>query len=427
MLALLAGPDATATAIPAPRGPEVFPAIVATFAARRARRDAIRAGTPEGDELRETAAVVRGLAIRAARARMARALDATDGFRERLVRFWADHFTVRPRVGPDQPLPGVLIEDAIRPNLTGRFADLLTAVTMHPAMLSYLDQVGSMGPNSPMGKQRKRGLNENLARELIELHTLGVGAAYTQADIRQLAELLTGLGVDSETGTVFRRNWAEPGPETVLGKTYGDNGIEPIRDVLNDLALHPETAAHIGRKLAVHFVSDTPDPGIAATIGRAFADTGGDLMAVYGALLDHPAAWAPELGKTRQPYDLVLASLRVLGVTGAQVLEMPEKTFRHHLLSPMSAMGQPWQRPRGPDGWPEEAEAWITPQLLAARIAFAMETPRKLVPDLPEPVVLARTALGPLADGRLLWAVERAETRPEAVGLVLASPMFNRR
>jgi uncharacterized protein (DUF1800 family) len=404
-----------------------MPVIIESFAERRLRRQRLEAGQPEGTRVRELSLAIRGLTLASARAQFARALDAPDGLRERLVRFWADHFTVRPRVGTDAPLPGVLIEDAIRPHVAGRFADLLRAVTLHPAMLSYLDQTASMGPNSSLGRQRKRGLNENLARELIELHTLGVGAAYSQEDIRQLAELLTGLGVDGSNGTIFRRNWAEPGAETVLGVTYAGEGMEPIHAVLDDLSVRPETAAHLGRKLAVHFVSDNPDPAIGAAVAGALSASGGDLMAAYGALLDHPAAWAPALGKTRQPYDFVLAALRALGVTGDDLRAMNNGGFQRDVLGPMAGMGQPWQAPRGPDGWPEDAEAWITPQLLASRIAFAMEGPRRLVAGLPDPAAFAARALGPMAEGRVLWAVERAETQAEAVGLVLASPEFNRR
>ena len=432
--AALAGPDAAAAAHPAPRTPEVLIATATAFEARRAARRAGEGGMMDGamsagmsgDMGDEKAAreVVDSLRLDGARAQIARALDAPDGLRERLVRFWADHFTVRNRVGLDSALPGAFVEDAIRPNLNGRFADLLRAATLHPAMLAYLDQVSSVGPNSDLGRRRGRGLNENLARELIELHTLGVGAPYTQADVRELAELLTGLGVEGFTGTVFRPTWAEPGAETVLGTTYGGEGMAPIEAVLADLAARPETADHIARKLAVHFVADEPPPALVADLAAVFRATGGDLPSLHGALAEHPAAWAAPLAKMRQPFEHVVAGLRALGVTGAEVAALPRGPLRKHLIMPMARMGQPWQAPRGPDGWPEEAAAWVTPQLLAARIEWALEVPQRLVRDLPDPVAMARRALGGMAEGRVEWAAARAETRAEGVALVLSAPAF---
>ena len=438
MHAALSGPDTAAAAFPAPRTTEVLIATATAFEARRASRKPGEGATMAADGMmdgggmggggmggeKEARAVIDTLRLDGARAQIARALDAHDGFRERLVRFWADHFTVRNRLGLDAALPGAFVEDAIRPNIGGRFADLLRAATLHPAMLAYLDQVSSVGPNSLLGLRRGRGLNENLARELIELHTLGVGAPYTQQDVRELAALLTGLGVDGFSGTVFRPTWAEPGDETVLGTTYGGAGMEPIDAVLADLAVRPETADHIARKLAVHFVADDPDPGLVADLAAVFRDTGGDLPSVHRALAEHPDAWAAPLTKMRQPLDYLVAALRALGVTGAEVAALPRGPMRRHVILPMSRMGQPWQAPRGPDGWPEGADAWVTPQLLAARIEWALETPKRLVPDLPEPVDLARRALGPLAAGRVEWAAARAETRAEGVALVLAAPAF---
>ena len=365
--------------------------------------------------------------VRAERSTIARALDAADGFRERLVAFWADHFTVLARSKSDMMLPYAMVEDAIRPNLTGRFSDLLTAATLHPAMLNYLDQSQSVGPNSFQGQRREKGLNENLARELMELHTLGVGAGYGQDDVRQMAELLTGVTYDPRQGTRFEPRRAEPGPETVLGVTYDGAGLDPVRAALGDLGRRPETARHIARKLVVHFVSDTPDPDLVAAVQAAFVATGGDLMAVYTALLAHPAAWAEPAQKVRQPVDFVIASLRALAVSGADVLAMQRNLFRAKLQGGMAEMGQPWKKPRGPDGWPEEAEAWISPQSLATRITWVMQVPQKLVETLPDPVAMMTACLADRASDTLIWAVSRAESLREGVGLVLASAEFNRR
>jgi uncharacterized protein (DUF1800 family) len=423
MLAALRGPDTMAKAHPTEGIEAVRPLVAAAQEARRALRkdESLR------DPYRVAMRAVATLADRHTRAGFARALDAPDGFRERLCAFWADHFTARARSAAERPLPGALVHDAIRPNVTGRFGDMLVAATLHPAMLAYLDQTASVGPGSAFGLRRGRGLNENLAREVMELHSLGVGAAYGQSDVRQMALLLTGLDANAADGFVFRPDRAEPGAEVVLGRAYGGDGVAPIAAALRDIALRPETAAHIARKLAVHFVSDTPDAGLVAALTEAYAATGGDLMAVYTALLAHPAAWEPRLMKARQPMEFVLAALRALGMTGAELRRMGQGPAARLLTRPMALMGQDWQAPPGPDGWPEAAEAWITPQGMAARITWAMEVPGRLVVPMPDPVDFMRRCLGDAADERLAWAAARAETTREGVGLVLASPAFNRR
>lgn len=417
LLAALAGPDRALAEWPGIGLAEITPLIQHHRAARKA-----------GDEaaVKDAMQAADALALRGARAHVARAVGSADPFRERLVAFWADHFTVAPRGRMERALPGVLIDTAIRPHVAGRFADMLRAVILHPAMLVYLNQEASFGPNSPRGKRQKKGLNENLARELLELHTLGVGADYAQADVLQLAELLTGLTIDA-TGFVFDPRRAEPGTETVLGVTYGAKGLDPVLQVLDDLAARPETARHLARKLAVHFLSDTPDPGLVAALEATFRDSGGDLQAVAGALVTHPAAQGGAGQKARQPFDFLVAGLRALGVTGAAVMAAEPRQFRRLVLTPLAAMGQPLHRAPGPDGWPEGAADWITPQGLAARIDWAMAAPERLVRPLPDPREFLRTALGTRAGARLAWAVGAAESARDGVGLVLASPEFNRR
>lgn len=423
MLAGLAAPDRIARRFPAPALAEAMPLIAAWHARRRAAQ-----GDPAQDPaIRAAMRDIQRQTAQGTSASFMRALAAPDGLRERLVRFWADHFTVVLPEGRYRALPFALVEDAIRPQITARFVDMLRAVTLHPAMLVYLNQVDSVGPGSAEGRRRSRGLNENLARELIELHTLGVGASYAQTDVRELAELLTGLGLDETRGFIFRAPWAEPGAETVLGRRYAGKGLTPIHSALYDLALHPDTARHIARKLAVHFVADTPDPALVTALEQAFLGSDGSLMAVYAALLGHPAAWGPPGGKVRQPFDFLIAGLRALGVGAGELADFGAERLNATLLDPLRLMGQPWLTPRGPDGWAENAAAWITPQGLGARIAWAMEMPVKLRPDLPDPVALAARALGDAAGERLLWAAGRAENLRDGVGLVFASPEFNRR
>jgi uncharacterized protein (DUF1800 family) len=423
MLAALAGPDEMAQRHPSLGVAETLPLAAQVIEARKASREnaAMRA---------DYKAAIRAVTLASEtgmRVQFARALDADDGFRERLTAFWADHFTTKARSAAERPLPGAHIHDAIRPNLTGRFADMLIASTLHPAMLAYLDQSASVGPKSSFGKRRGRGLNENLAREVMELQSLGVSASYSQFDVRQMALLLTGLNANPRDGFVFQPNRAEPGSETVLGNTYGGEGLAPIKAALTDLARRPETAAHIAGKLARHFVSDTPDLGLVAAMTAAYRDHDGALMPVYAAMLTHPAAWEPKLRKARQPVDFIIAALRACDITGNDLRQMARGPFSRMVLRPMGLMGQSWQQPNGPDGWPEEAESWITPQGLGARIAWAMEVPGRLLVPMPDPVAFAKRALGSAADERLLWAAARAQSKREGVGLVLASPAFNRR
>ena len=364
--------------------------------------------------------------------RFARAVDDPTGFGERLAWFWADHFTVTGGTVYWNLMAHAQMQDAIRPHLTGRFGDMMLAAVTHPSMLRYLDQLRSVGPNSVQARRnpgRALGLNENLAREMIELHSLGAGAGYDQRDVRQLAELLTGLTYNPRNPEGFLPARAEPGAETVLGRSYGGGraSMDDIRAVIHDLARHPDTARHLARKLAVHFVDDDPPPALVARLAATFADTGGDLGAMNLALAEAPELETHFRRKMRQPFEFLVAALRGLGLDGARVRAMRSGQMRRLLLQPMAAMGQPWGRPAGPDGWPERAEAWATPQGLAMRISWAMTQPALLAKPLPDARQVLGAALGQTASDALAWAVPRAETQAEGVGLVLASADFNRR
>lgn len=358
-----------------------------------------------------------------------RSVETSAPMRERLVGFWADHFTVRAKSAALSPLPGVFVDDAIRPHVLGRFSDLLRAAVTHPVMLLYLDQIASVGPESPVGKRRNRGLNENLAREVLELHTLGDPALYSQSDVREFAELLTGLSYAGTDGMVFRPRIAEPGIETILGKTYGGkrSRLADIYAALDDLARHPATARHVARKLAVHFVSDTPEPALVSHLEARFAETGGNLRSVIEAFLEHPAGWQDAGAKARRPLEFLQAGLRALAPDPSRISQARPRQINAVLRAPLSAMGQPFEEPPGPDGWPETFSSWIHPQGLAARIQWSMAMPRVVRPDLPDPRDFVRTALGSLASAETRFAANSAETRWEGIGLILASPEFNRR
>lgn len=434
LLAGLTGPDTAQTEFPIESFAKFRSRMVAAQAARKVRRQ------NRGTELAAAARKERNKLNGAARAAMfvwlgqamQRRVHTPTAFRERVIAFWADHFTAMGKAGIVRRGTGPYIEDAIRPFVTGRFEDLLQSAVMHPLMLGYLDQSLAMGPNSARaikrGPKKQSGLNENLAREVLELHTLGVDGPYTQQDVTQLAELFTGLSFDARNGFKFRKDFAEPGAETIMGVTYdAAPNVTSVRAALRDLAAHPSTARHLAWKLAVHFVSDTPDPALIDALEAAYAKNDGALMPVYEALLNHPSAWSPTLTNMKLPIDFVSSALRALALPRDAFDGVDEKDLRWAIAGPLVRMGQQWERPIGPDGWPEEDPDWITPQGMAARLNWAMQRPHKLIRPLPDPRVFADTALGRFADEPVRFVAAAAESKSEAIGLVLMSPAFQRR
>lgn len=436
MLDRLSGPDRIAAKLPV----EPFPDFQSRMIEAREKGRAYRQNknAPNAEDLRKAFSHVKQAARRAQgqwlMQTVARRSHTDDGFRERLAAFWADHFTVIGKGGVMRRVAMPVTESFIRPHLMGHFADLLMAGVTNPGMVNYLDQQFSVGPNAPARAKMptNRGLNENLAREVLELHTLGVNGPYSQKDVRQLAELLTGLGIDADGGQVFRPNWAEPGPETVLGRSYGGDpaALTDIRAVMDDLARHPATARHLSHKLAVHFLGDTPDPAVLTAMEAAWRDTDGHLLSVYRAMLEHPAAWVPARSNVKLPFDFISSACRALALRADPIRGQPndvEQRIKRLFLQPLNRMGQPWESPLGPDGWPEEDSAWITPQGLATRMEWALQAPRALLKELPDPREFALHALGPDVPESVRFAARAAENRTEGVALVLISPAFQRR
>lgn len=432
MLARLQGPDVTASAFPIPDMDYAMELTAGLLRLRRARNKLRRKpGYDDAHQLfrKDVTRVSKMRQDWAVQALLRRA-QGEDGFRERLVAFWGDHFTAQGKTVLERHWPTPYVQTALRPLVTGRFADLLIAATTQPVMLHYLDQTLSFGPNSRVSGlgEKNQGLNENLAREVLELHSLGVNGPYTQADVRQLAELFTGLGVAYGDGFVFRAGRSEPGAEEVLGKTYGPNvGLQPIRAALTDLARHPATARHLAEKLAIHFIGDSPPDDLVAALEAAYIAHDTALMPVYATLLAHPASWAPELANVKPPQDYIATALRALDVGAADIRSLSDREVRQIFFNPMRAMGQEWDRPTGPDGWAEEDSAWITPQGLSMRMRWAMQAPNRCLARLPDPESFAHTALGPLANARVMFAAKAAETQAEAIGLVMTAPAFQRR
>lgn len=344
-----------------------------------------------------------------------RRLSGHQPFRERLVDFWMNHFSVSRRSPIAGLLVGSLEHEAIRPHMTGRFADMLLAVSLHPAMLVYLNNVASAGPRSGAGLRRGRGLNENLAREMLELHTLSRTGGYVQEDVRQLAHILTGHGVNltgPEAGYVFRPDAHEPGPKRLLGQEVPE-GPEGIAAASRILARHPATTHHLARRLATHFCADDPPPDLVQAVAGALGEEG-DLGAAARALVRHPAVWEAEPGKFRRPVDHVLGACRALGQAD------PDLALRG-----MAGLFQsPWMASQ-PDGWPDRAEAWMSPEALLRRVEWSYALAgRAAGVDL---AAAAEAALGPLARAATVAEMRRAGSVRDALTLLLSSPEFLRR
>jgi uncharacterized protein (DUF1800 family) len=353
-----------------------------------------------------------------ARARFDAAIGAEIGFVERLVWFWSNHFCVNADA---TVMAGSYEREAIRPYVLGRFADMLLAAESHPAMLIFLDNAQSIGPNSVAGINRDKGLNENLAREILELHTLGVRSGYSQADVTNFAKILTGWTIretvsDPDHGGefVFLRRAHEPGPQTVIGNAYADTGVEQGRAVLADLAGHPATARHVATKLARHFIADEPPAPLVDRLAQRFLDTDGDLKEVTAALIAAPESWAPEQAKIKRPGEWIVAALRAT--------EEPGDTVR--IIRAQALLGEPLWRPPAPKGFSDDNAAWLDG--LGQRLEIANSFARR---DglAHEPEAVLDAALGPLASAETRRAVTGAESRPQGLTMLLMAPEFQRR
>jgi len=365
-------------------------------------------------------AVPQQIFLQEAKARLDAALGAEIGFAERLAWFWSNHFCISADKAGLRAIAGAYEREAIRPHLTGRFADMLMAVESHPGMLVYLDNARSIGPNSIAGRNRGKGLNENLAREILELHTLGVRTVYTQDDVTRFAAVITGWTIvpPREPGGgafVFNPRMHEPGAQTVLGKSFADGEFNQGRAVLTMLARHPATARHIAAKLVRHFVSDQLVPALADKLAKRFMATDGDLREVAIALVSAPEAWSPAARKLKRPGEWIVASLRAAGVTPPEIAPV---------MQAQNMLGEPLWRPAAPKGFADEDAAWIDG--LAQRLDVSNQMARR-VAGLVDPAAALETGLGPLASEETRTAIRRAESRPQALTLLFMAPEFQRR
>jgi uncharacterized protein (DUF1800 family) len=360
-----------------------------------------------------------------ARARLAATTDAD--FRERWALFWCNHFTVSATKAQVATLVGPFEQEAVRPHVFGRFEDMLVASSSHPGMLLYLDQAQSVGPDTMAASflsrgGKKAGLNENLAREILELHTVGVGAGYTQGDVTEFARAMTGWSIgglqEADAGKFrFRVAAHEAGARTIMGKRYADGGIDQALAVMKDLAASPHTANHIAVKLARHFVADAPPPALVAKLQHTYLGTGGDLAEVAKTLVMAPEAWSPQPVKFKTPYEFVVSSWRAADIAPQTLPDIGQI---------LNSLGQkPFSAP-SPKGWPEEAEVWCAPDAVIKRMAWAQDLAAK---DLNgrDPSQLAADALGARLTPLVAKAISRAETREEGLAILLMSQEFQRR
>ncbi len=364
---------------------------------------------------------VRDMYLAEARAIGNHMVDTAMPFRERLVWFWFNHFTVslkRPFVAA---VLGDYVRAAIRPHVTGRFEDMVLAVERHPAMLMYLDNAQSIGPDSVIGRRRHRGLNENLARECMELHTVTPASGYTQADVTSFAKILTGWGISppfllARGAPAFRFFPAahEPGAQTLMGHRFppGEKGgVEALRFLAN----HPSTYHSIATQLAQHFIADHPPAEAVAHLQHVLTTTRGDLKSVSLALIDEPAAAVP-LTKLRTPADYAVAATRALALPPAR---------RYPVLFAMAGLGQPFFAAPLPNGWSDSAADWGSGDGMMRRADWSYDLTARA--DRLDPATTADAVLGPLLSAQTREAVARAGSRREGLTLLLASPEFMRR
>lgn len=355
--------------------------------------------------------------------RTAFAVETATPFHERLVRFWSNHFTVAMKSPPTRLVAGAYEREAIRPNILGSFSELAINAIFHAGMLVYLDNWQSIGPNSRVGRRRQRGLNENLAREVLELHTVTPQAGYSQDDVTAFSEALTGWTVGNQRVAsdrlgepVFVEFLHEPGRKSVLSKRYSDTGADQAKAIVRDLCLSPYTANNIAFKIARHFVADEPPATLVTTLADNFMRTGGNLTSLYTTLIGASETWLPSLTKIKTPDELIVSTGRLLGLRRVLVGD-PGNLFESFAQTPFTAPS--------PEGWPDDAAAWITPDAMKKRIEWANRLATRN-PTL-DARALLDNGLGDRVSSETARSVMRAESQSQAVVLALMSPDFQMR
>jgi uncharacterized protein (DUF1800 family) len=428
--------DASLAPLPAPPG-------ASPTAISQAIRAFRMAGQASPEEQRQARQRLNSITISESDAALTRRVTTDHPFLERLIAFWSNHLCISAAAkAAVAPLAGNYERDVIRANVLGRFEDMLLASARHPAMLTYLDNAQSIGPNSPavarrQGAARQRGLNENYARELLELHSLGVNGGYTQDDVIELARILTGWTVSGMNqpgagamralaggnrsameqqgvGFAFEQLLHEPGPKTVLGVTYPKSGVSEGEAVIRALARHPSTATFLATKLVAHFVADQPPAAAVERLARVYRDSDGDLRLVSDALIDLPEAWEEGTQKFRTPQDWLVAALRALGAPDVPN-NVPAllRQLRHPLWSPPS-----------PKGFGDTAQEWADPDSLLNRAELARTITRRMLRQGRDPRPLLETVDVESGDPLATMVANDEIPADERMALAIAGPAF---
>jgi uncharacterized protein (DUF1800 family) len=386
-----------------------------------------------GGALEKLPQLIRPIYLAEAGARFRQSVSTGRPFVERLAQFWSNHFAVSVDKGVLPALAGSFEREAIRPYVLGNFNDMLLATERHPAMLLYLDNQMSMGPDSRAARNigrrnpgRRLGINENLARETMELHTVSVAGGYTQADVTAFSQVLTGWSLagpngwrtGAQPGTfLFRAAMHQPGAQVVMGRRYPDTGYDQGVAVLRDLAHHPSTGRFIATKLARHFIADDPPAPAVDRLAAAFSASGGDLPTVYRALIDAPEAWEQPAAKFKTPSDFIVSAFRGL--------ELPVRADKAP-VGLFQLLGQRIWCPGSPAGWPDRSADWDGASALLKRIEWADAVGQRIGPrrDARE---LAPQLLGGVLSAASREAIAHAASAAQAIALLLAAPEFMRR
>lgn len=428
----LQGPSRLATEVrDLPDSASVLVEFQDVLESRREQRSADEPVAP--DIVESVASTLRRHYLEQTEARYRVATSTDVPFHERLVHFWSNHFAVSADKPPLPALAGLYENEAIRPHIDGSFADLLIAAVSHPAMILYLDNQRSVGPGSRLGRRaswrregQSVGLNENLAREILELHTLGVDGGYTQDDVLSLAKVITGWSVGGGKGRIregtpgeftFRASIHEPGAQLLLGEKYAQQGMDQGVAVLRNLAVHPAAASFIATKLARHFIADQPPQSAVSRIANTFLQTNGDLPSVHRAVVESAEAWQTPLAKYKSPQDYLVSAFRAFD-------RVPDDG--RFVVGALDMMGQTPYRPGSPAGWGDTADTWGGADALYKRIEWA-DAVAQLAGNRVNPSQLATSLLGPVLGEHTKTAIARADSTDQGLTLFLVSPEFQRR
>jgi uncharacterized protein (DUF1800 family) len=393
-----------------------------------------------GEEVRRVRAEIRDKFLSGIGSRFVASANSNAPLHEQMVLFWSNVFTVS--IGKNQQFLSLCLayeRDAIRPHVFGHFENMLVAATQHPGMLVYLNNAQSIGPHSKAGEKREKGLNENLARETLELHSLGVNGGYTQADVISLANMITGwtlvnqkimaktdksplLRIDNN-GFAFIPQMHEPDPQTLLGKTYNQMGVDQGLAALRDLAHHPSTAHYMATRLVSHFVGDAPPPECVERVAKVFRDTNGNLAEVTAAVIKLPEAWQFKTPKIKSPYELLVAQIRALNIShGASREQISDQT----IFQALNDMGQLPFNANSPAGWTEHSADWASGTGILKRIEWAQALARRTTYDS-NIADLANDLFGDALQSSTLQAIQRAPSKVDAITLLLTCPEMQKR